>query len=895
MKDQPEGGEQRTQTLAEPGRSRKSASDTRPSESEGRGGVEPPQPLQVGRYVLLKQLGSGGMGVVYAAYDPDLDRKVALKLLRADSQTDPDLARARLLREAQAMARVSHPHVIPVFDVGMWSAQVFLTMELVDGGTLRDWLAQGARSWREVLAKFLDAGRGLEAAHHAGLVHRDFKPANVLVSRAGRVYVMDFGLARQVDDTGPVGGPDDQTQELSTRERRMLETTLTVTGTVMGTPSYMSPEQLVGGELDARSDQFSFCTALYSALYGRRPFEPEQLRRLARARARDALGSALPVPLVQEPPREAKVPAWVRQAVLRGLALEPAERFPTMHALLEALSQEQRLARRRRGAVAAGVVGVGLLAVGGTVYQQSQVCQGSGQQMAQVWGPAARGRLQQAFLATGSPLAQETVDRAAQVLEQYASAWTQQHTEACEATRVREVQPEELLVRRVVCLERRRRDVGAVVELLASADKKGVEKAMDAVHALPSLQECEDVAALAEQQPLPADPAKRSEIDRLGGQLAELKALVDTGRAPVALERAVQLEAPVLATGYLPLMAELRMQLGWVQDQLGKPAEASRALRLATYDAEAGRVDRLKVTILNRLLYVEEGRKRFEEAEGWGELAEATLKRMGGEPVLRSDVLVNRSNLAVAQGQLPRALELLEQAQGLLSERLAPEHPKRARITFLQGRVLMNLGRPERAVVLLREALRQTEAAVGKVHPDMARRHLLLSWALRELGQYEPALEHSRATMEIRKALLGPSNLPVAQALDEMGMCLLKLGRHEEALRVYQQALETKRAVLEPGNEELQYSYDGVGQALLGLGRAREALEPLRQALTFTTVSAQVLADSGFALARALWDAGQPVEARAQAAKAHERFTQARQEARAAEVFAWMKAHPAPR
>ncbi len=871
---------------------------------QGRKLEQGPPVSQVGRYILLKQLGQGGMGVVYAAYDPDLDRKVALKLLRTDTQTDSEDARARLLREAQALARVSHPNVIPIFDVGVWGDQVFLTMELVDGGTLHSWGKEAPRSWHEVLERFLAAGRGLLAAHEAGLVHRDFKPANVLVSRAGRVYVTDFGLARHVGRLEQEDPLPQEAQPLLPPDHRLLASPLTEAGLVLGTPSYMSPEQFRGGEVDARSDQFSFCVALYWALYNQRAFDPERMEKFVASKLQPehagptqtlepqnlptASTPEVPKDLILEPPRDSKVPAWVRQAVMRGLSLTPEARFASMKELLEALSQEQRRAKRWRWGLAACAAGVGLAVVAGGVYRQAHLCSNAGARMDQVWGPAAQQKLEAAFLATGRPFAKETASRVVQVLEGYAADWKRQSTEACEATRVRGEQPEALLVKRVVCLERRRKDMRAAVELLGGADAALVEKALDAVHSLPSLQECEDVESLSEQQQLPSDPARRADIEQLEGRLAEVKAQVDAGRYPSALEVARQLEAPVLATGHLPLIAELRFHLGWLQEQLGKDAEAAELLSQAVYDAEGARTDRLKVSILNKLLFVEDGQQHFPQATSWGRLAEATIRRIGGDPVLESDVRVNEANLAVSQSHLPEARALLEQARALQDKALAPGHPKRARTTFLLGRVLLDMGERPRAVEVLEEALKQTEASVGAQHPDMARRHGLLSLALREMKDYARALEHARATADIRKAIFGASSIPFAESLDEEGMCLLGLGRYDEALHVYEESLAIKRQALPAGDKKLQFSYDGVGQALLGLGRARESLEPLRQAVSFTSVSADVLAESGFALARALWLSGSPEDARREAAQARQRFTQAGLTERTTEVDAWL-------
>ncbi|WP_267556437.1 serine/threonine-protein kinase [Corallococcus sp. BB11-1] len=867
----------------------------------------PPVP-QVGRYLLLRKLGQGGMGVVYAAYDPDLDRKVALKLLHPNHQRESEEARSRLMREAQAMARVSHPNVIPVFDVGIWGDQVFVAMELVDGGTLGTWLKESRRSWSEVLERYLQAGRGLQAAHDAGLVHRDFKPANVLVSRAGRVYVTDFGLARQVGDAPEAATSPEEAEVLQAADRRMLETTLTEAGLLVGTPNYMSPEQFRGTTLDARTDQFSFCAALYGALFGTRPFDPGSLRAYAsssrgvEAEGTQSLGGTAPLTapgptapppvLIREPPRDTKVPAWVRQAVLRGLSLDADARFTSMRTLLDALSQEQRRGQRRRWVTATGAMAATLAVAGGVAWQQSQVCADAGALMDDVWTPDAKARLESAFRATGKPFAEAMALRTVQVLENYAGAWKQQRVLACEQTRVQGVVPEDQLDRQVVCLERRRKDLRSTVDLLASADAALVEKAVDVAHALPALHDCEDVGSLAEQQRRPSDPALREAIDQLEGRLSEVRAQVDAGRYPAALAAVTPLEAPVLATGFLPLRAELRFHQGWLQEQLGDSPAASTLLSRAVFDAEAGRADRLKVAILNKLLYVEDGLKHFDPAANWGQLAEATLQRLGGEPVLEADVKVNQANLAASQDHLEDAVARLSEARALYEKALPPQHPKRARTLFLLGRMTLAAGKPTEALALLEESLKQTEAAVGPLHPDMARRHVLLSLALREAKEDARALPHARAAADILKAVHGADSPWYADALDEVGMCQLGMKRYDDALKTYEQALALKRKALPADDEGLQPSYDGVGQALLGLGRARDSVAPLQQAVSFASAPADALAESGFALARALYQAGRPPEARGEATRARGRFTEAGMDERVGEVDSWLKSLP---
>jgi len=304
----------------------------------------------VGRYVLLERIGAGGMGVVHRAYDPELDRHVALKLLRAGARGDTsDSARLRLLREAQALAKLSHPNVVAVYDVGTTGEDVFLAMALVEGVDLSTRLrGKGRLPWREAVRILAAAGSGLAAAHELGLVHRDFKPANVLLASDGGVVVTDFGLAR-VDDLQRSDAPP------ATSSSSWLEVELTMEGTLMGTPSYMAPEQHLSAPADARSDQYSFATTLWECIYGARPFPRMAPDDLGMRKAKGAPPC----------PAEPGIPGWLRQVLQRGLAAEPGQRFADMRALLAALDEGPRRQRRRMAgvALAAATAGVGLLVV----------------------------------------------------------------------------------------------------------------------------------------------------------------------------------------------------------------------------------------------------------------------------------------------------------------------------------------------------------------------------------------------------------------------------------------------------------------------------------------------------------------------------------------------------
>jgi tRNA A-37 threonylcarbamoyl transferase component Bud32 len=324
-----------------------------------------PRGTTVGRYLILSEIGAGGVGTVYAAHDPELDRKVAIKLMRPETadKLAATEARGRMQREAQAMARLAHPNVVSVYDVGTFGDEVFVAMELIEGQTVKHWCMTKPRTWREIRDAFVQAARGLAAAHAAGLVHRDFKPENVLVASDGRVRVLDFGLARaaaapttEIDETLSSRAVADTAVGTSSP----LVATLTRTGTLLGTPAYMSPEQHLRQNTDERSDQFSFCVTLYEALYGERPFPGETLA---------ALGVSIMAGRVNDPPKSSAVPSWLRAHVLRGLKPDPKERFPSMAALIDALMADPA-ARRRRIAIG-GAVTIALAAAGAIGYKVS--------------------------------------------------------------------------------------------------------------------------------------------------------------------------------------------------------------------------------------------------------------------------------------------------------------------------------------------------------------------------------------------------------------------------------------------------------------------------------------------------------------------------------------------
>jgi eukaryotic-like serine/threonine-protein kinase len=481
----------------------------------------------VGRYVVLERLGQGGMGVLYTARDPQLERVVAIKLLRGAFGGGSNTAgQSRLLREAQAMAQLAHPNVVPVYDSGRYGDGVFIAMELVTGSGLDLWLKQ-PHPWREVLALFIEAGRGLEAAHAKGLVHRDFKPANVLVGDDGRPRVTDFGLARSSKSiTRDESSPSLQAE---TTQPITLETPLTQAGTMMGSPGYMPPEQYDGADITEASDQFAFCVSLYEGLHGVRPFKARSIPELEAVTKRGD---------VPPPPKGSQVPMWLHRILVQGLSPLPQNRHASMTALLAALRHDPAVQRRRLVMAAAAVVAV-LALTGGVAWwasvRSARACRGAEALFVGVWDDAVKARAEQAFLATKLPYAGASWALTRDALDGWVRSWVDARVEACEAARVRGETTERQLLLQVECLDRRLTELGALAETFSAADGALVAAAGTAASRLSPLSTCANIKQLEDRKAPPPELAK--EAQALSLQVAQARALVVAGRLTEARAR----------------------------------------------------------------------------------------------------------------------------------------------------------------------------------------------------------------------------------------------------------------------------------------------------------------------------------------------------------------------
>ncbi|WP_293258964.1 serine/threonine-protein kinase [Nannocystis sp.] len=581
--------------------------------------------VKIGRFQVLGRLGAGGMGVVYTAYDERLDRKIAIKVLRSEGSGDQ--SRVRLQREAQAMARLSHPNIVAVHEVGEAEGGVFVAMEFVRGSSLDRWL-ETKQPWRRVVEVFSAAGRGLQAAHTAGLIHRDFKPANAILGDDGSVKVLDFGLARS--DASPA----DEAQAPGS----LMNLRLTRTGVMMGTPAYMSPEQLLGEPLTPASDQFSFFVALYEGLYRRLPFAGESLTELVEHVTSDRPAEA---------PAGSDVPAWLYRVVLRGLARAPADRFPDMAAALAALANDP--ARRRRRL--AGALGLMLFSAGASVgamqlgATDGGRCEGLAAATAPVWNDERIAAARTAFTTSAGSLGSETWTLLEPRLAAWVEQWVALRGDRCRAYAAGELS-DTLHDRSLACLERQLARVDGLVSAFVVADQARVEQAPGAVAALPPLSLCADVDDLLAEVAPPVDPDARARVADGRAVLERARAAIDLGDYDGALASASQVAARARALNYEPLVALAEVVRGdalqWKRDVPGADAALGAGLELALASGD----DRSAVEALARRIFVRaELAGQPERALADEAIDRALLRRISDDPRLAWLV---ENNIAVA-------------------------------------------------------------------------------------------------------------------------------------------------------------------------------------------------------------------------------------------------------
>ncbi len=773
--------------------------------------------VSVGRYVIIDQIGEGGMGVVYKAYDPELERAVAIKFLRADAAAADAMrgsgerestggGRARLLREAKALARLSHPNVLAVFDVGTSGVDVFLATELVEGPTLEAWLRDDASSkTRQAIIKaFLSAGEGLAAAHRAGLVHRDFKPANVMLGADGRVRVLDFGVAR-------MDGTD------TTAATAAATATDVVDDDLVGTPRYMAPEQHLGEPVGAKCDQFAFAVCLYEALYGEGPFEgtgAAYVERLVMGEVRAA-------------PAGTHVPRWLRAILVRALSADPQARYPSIEALLADLQNDPAVRRRRILAVALATLALALFSLAAVAWQRERfgVCRGGELRLAGVWDGPRRATLTSVFAKTRVPYADQAARAVVSALDAYTQTWVNERMLACEATRLRGEQSEELLDLRMACFDERLSELRERADLLVTVDAKSVEKAVESVNRLAPLASCSDTAALRAPVRLPSSPHARERYDATRAHVAKVFALLDALRVSDATLEADAALAGARELQYAPALAEALRARAVLEERAGSYEASATSYREAIAAAEAGHHEEIAARAwLELVLVIGERLGHYDEARGLLWIARAKLARLGSPADLPSALLLLEASLDWHKGRYAPAEVTARNAVASLEALYGGHHPDVGRALGLLGIVLEAEGKLDEAEGCHARSLAIMQETFGAEHPRTVTALSHLADAKGARGDHRSAVELYQRILKIDVQSLGGSHPVIAKIYNNMGDELLAAGDVDAAIASFQKALEIWETSIGARHPDVATVLHNLGNAYLAKGDSTAAL-----------------------------------------------------------------------
>ena len=779
-------------------------------------------PQKLGRFVLLKPLGRGAMGTVWAAYDPDLEREVALKILHPSSEVGADSLRERWLREARALAKVSHPNIVAVYEVGRSGDDAYLTMELVQGRTLRGLSVPKGELESTVIEVYLQAAKGLAAAHAAGLVHRDFKPDNVLLGDDARVRVVDFGLARAATEADTALGPGEPGRGADQ---------ITQAGTVMGTPAYMAPELRRSGRIDARSDQFAFCVALFEALNGHRPAKGE-------------------------------VPTGRAAAVLaRGLAKSPQDRWPSMDALQRALQASYRPSRWWGYGLAA-VAAVGLTAL--VVLPGAAVdtaCADARAVLDASWNDGRAARLDKHLhtMDEVDPRAYERVDEA---FSKFVDGWGGHHKAVCGKT----VNAERAAG--LQCLVAQAHRLEALATALEEAPAKHLVH-LDRVIDLPAAEDCVDPDRVRLRMPMPDDAVVRNEVQALRLAIAQAEVVAQLGDARRGLTAQEALVDRVDATNFEPLQAELQASLGRSYTNIADHRRARDAAHKAIAAAKRSGAPLVEARgwILLGLIdgYLD---RQAEDGHRALEFAEAALVAAGGDAKLAVDIAAYRGHVFLGENDLEsahsayrdavelareddegparigqilewvgnvlrhqrkydEAEQVLQESLGILTGHLGPEHPSVAAAWLALGNVSMGALRYD-------EAVRRYQRARRGLHGD------ILGRLLNNLAQAYIKLDHvDDAAGVLRDAIalytdLGIRSIEAARTRSSLAWMLRLKGKYPEALAEVEAAIATAERSVGPEHHELARFYRRRASVHTAMGERELAIRDTQKALGLT-------------------------------------------------------------
>ncbi|MBK6916972.1 MAG: serine/threonine protein kinase [Deltaproteobacteria bacterium] len=817
---------------------------------------------RLGRYVLGDVIGIGGMATVHAAWDPELARQVALKVLRV--RADAGDMRRDLLREAQALALLSDPHVVPIYDVGIGDDRLFIAMPELPGGTLAAWLQAESRPWPAIVAMFVAAGRGLAAAHAVGLVHGDFKPTNVLIDADALPRVVDFGLARRRGEP-PAAARDSQEIDIRASSGALavpLSDARTQDGFVRGTPVFMAPEQARGGALEARTDQFSFCVALFWALFDQHPFaaedEADARRRLQQRIAAGAIADVTAA-------RAAKgIPRRLLRVLRRGLAADVERRWPSMSVLLERITASCEPRGQLWSATAAAAV-LGVVAIAWVGRAPGPTCDGA-TALGDAWSPE-RG----AFVATrlrglSTPYAGETAALVVRDADAWAQAWREAYEHHCAA------EDDGARAAALACLAEQRAALRTTAAMLERIDERRLPHAMRSVEALGRPSDCD---------------AGRSELEPASASLrvaaAEIGAMDAAGEydAALAAARALVAEADAPAhAGDDEIGAVAHRLLGGAYERVGAFAEAERELDRAVFRAtQAGRDDLAAEAMADLIKIIGVDLGRIDDAAEWSRHADATLARLDGDDRVIAAVRNAQALLALQRGELDVALAMFEQviersprgdvaadgrratafnnyanvlldagrwndardayehALALREARLGPHHPDVAATLSNLGLVAQRQGDNLQARVFHTRALQVARESLGEDHPMMAELTNNLAVLDYAQGNLEPAQAGFERTLVLIRRLLSPDHPAIGKVLGNLALVHNERGEPAAALPLLDEAIALQERLLGADHADVAQSLNARGSALRRLGRLDEARADYERALRIRTAA----------------------------------------------------------
>lgn len=746
------------------------------------------------RYRLLELLGAGGQGAVFVAYDAELHRNVALKLVGGGGGPNAVRRVERLLREARTSAQLSHPNVVAIHDCGRSGDMAYIAMELVDGVDLTRWLQQQPRTTAQILEVFAAAASALIAIHGKGIAHGDFKPHNVLVGRDGRVKAADFGLAveRAPDDTP---SPDDMRSGGDGAR----------TSGIAGTPAYMAPELLQGHTPDAASDQYAFCVSLEEALVGHRPGATASHRR-------------------------GRVPKSLEPILQRGLARDPADRWRSMAELHSAIARATSTSWRSRWPLV-GVLAVTVLGVLAVRRDQTERCADGPAQLIGVWDDARRDEVDAALRATGLPHAEATSRVVGERLDAYGDEWIRQFTEACAATSVRGEASAATLDARMRCLQRQRTRMRATIDVLGAPDADVVRHAWKSVTELPEPARCLDDAVL-DGEGDPPEPREAQAVAQIDERLVRVEALLEAGKWQRASEEMDRVKALLVPITHAPIHVRAGVLEGACAIELGRFDDAEAAYRGALRQAIAtGQWPELRVAALGMMMLVGEKRHRPADVGSYRDLAIALT---GDDADAQAQLEMVEASLAREAGdylgaveRARRRLALTEQSHGQLDRRTAKAREHLAIELVFAGGYDEAEGHLEDA----REAL---ERRVGANHPDLAPAWDGVAALAMQRGRYSEAVAAFERSLAIVTTTIGADGIFAAIAYTNLGTALSGDGRLDEAETKLRVAIDLFEPVADRGGVEAAAARSSLARVLTARARFDEAESLLRDALATT-------------------------------------------------------------